>query len=249
LLSSALCSPHSRYPAHTAVSSACCCVFLQESEFPPRGRPGPACPGRGFGSVCRSGLLIFLYSLLTLAALAAPLPGGAAGAARRSGAKKVRDAKSFRSAACADSPRTRVRAQRVHALRNVVADGVPNKSCRPCSIPRRLWRSAAHANGAVRNGSTNVRLASRDTRGGLRACCSRAARRRGERPVFADSSVCRKLVVRSSDSASRRGCEQMRLGGRRSLVRVSACAPRQFIRLAEFPRFPFWNLFLLVQNQ
>ena len=57
--------------------------------------------------------------------------------------------------------------------------------CRPRSLSRRLWKTAAHADGAVRNGSTNVRLASRDTRGGLRACCSRAARRRGERPVSA----------------------------------------------------------------
>jgi hypothetical protein len=171
---------------------SCCCLermllrfFFKNLNSRPEARLGPPAPALGFGSVCRSGLLIFLYSLLTSPHLprrcrgVPPGRGGAAGQ-RRCGTRKLQK-RCLRGLTtcvhvCVRSGFT--------ALRNVVADDVPN-ACRPRSLSRRLWRSAAHANGAVRNGSTNVRLASRDTRGGLRACCSRAARRRGERPVSA----------------------------------------------------------------
>jgi hypothetical protein len=120
LLSSALRSPHSRCPAHPAVSSAGCCVFLQESEFPPRGQVGPPAPG-GFvqfvDQVCSFSYIHYSPRRTCRAAAGGCRRGGAAQRGKEGAGRE-----SFRSAACADTPRhVCVCAQLVHALRNVVA--------------------------------------------------------------------------------------------------------------------------------
>ena len=79
----------------------------------------------------------------------------------------------FKSAACADTPRARPGSRLAQRRRRRCAQHVVVRE-----LSRRLSRSAAHADGAVRSGSTNVCPASRDTRGGPRACCSRATPRR-----------------------------------------------------------------------
>ena len=173
--------------------------------------------------------------------LTTPLPWGAAGAARRIGAQNVRDAMLQKrclrghtartsTRACAAGSRLAQRCRRRCAQHVVVRE-----------LSRRLSRSAALADGAVRNGSTNVCLAPRDTRGGPRACCSRATLRACAVRVRGRHASSKKLVTIWSDCASRGGCELRWPGGRRSPVRLSARAPRPFIRSRESPPVPLFR--------
>ena len=185
----------------------------------------------------------------TPAPLPRQLPWGAAGAARRIGAQNARVAMLQKRCQRGHTARTSTRA---------CAAGSRLAQCRRrrCGqhavdreLSRRLSRSAAHADGAVRNGSTNVCLAPRDTRGGPRACCSRATTRRRACAVeSAGTARVVELVTIWSDCASRGGCELRRPGGRRSLVRLSARAPRPFIRSRESPPVPLFTDCILKQN-
>ena len=176
--------------------------------------------------------------------LTTPLPWGAAGAARRIGAQNARFAMLQKRCLRGHTARTSTRACAAGSrLCAMSSQTMWPTCCRPRALAAPLEeRSACGRRGEKR---LDERL----------PCPTRHARRTAGVLLTSDDAKASLRCFKCgngfvwSDCASRGGCELRRPGGRRSPVRLSARAPRPFIRSRESPPVPLFRDCILKRHR